>query len=898
MKTFKNTLTITLFLLGFVSWSQTKFNGKILDAESELPIQAVEILNSDYQLLAQTNEDGDFSLELTEDYPLELYFIAQGYLEYNIVLEEPTLSSEPTIFVLEKDANSLDELVINVGNRSRNRTVLNSSVPVTVLTEDEIANSGYTSTAEVIQMVVPSFRHDRVVRGDGTESIRPSSMRGMGTDQILVLINGKRRHISAFLIGDNTGVDLNAIPVSAIKTIEVLKDGASALYGSDAIAGVINIILHDGLEGMADIKAGITSRGDGEYGKFGIRKGFELGDNSVLNISMQAAANAKTVRAGNDMRQQYFGTIRDEQGEIIYYNPEGDLKNEEYFNNPRITMIEGDPDKTSVSTFLNFENKIDENTSIYAFGGYNYTNTLNGSNRFRRSLDDGNVRAIFPDGFLARGRFITHDLSLTAGYQSKSKALGNYDLSASVGNSSVDIGLEDSVNPSLGENSPTDFHLGKQNYLQANLNLDFSKPLDEEENHVLSYGAEVRYEKYQLKEGEEASYINGGVPILDGPNAGQRAPVGSQGYVGYRPENRVNKDRNISAVYVDYSADFWNKLNLGVAGRYEYYSDFGSTINGKVSARYEFLPGLAVRSAFNTGFRAPSMQQSYFSQTQTNFRYDPIVDEIVSRENSTLSLDSDAAKALGATALSPEKSYNISAGLTYQPIRNLFFTLDYYMINVDDRIVRTSFFTVDNPLIKDLFDQYGIEGVQSARYFANAISTRTQGFDLVAQYNLHTANAGDFTFLLSYNYNLHEITGFNNPENLANLNETIFNEERQASASRQQSNLNFMISHKYNKWQSTVRMFHAGKLANSYPVKEEVIGLNTMPALTVFDAEVAYSITPEFKVALGGTNLLNQMPPYAHESINFDGNFKYYNGNGSQLGTAGSAYYLKMTYNF
>src|SRR5690606_30418757 len=298
------------------------------------------------------------------------------------------------------------------------------------------------------------------------------------------------------------------------------------------------------------------------------------------------------------------------------------------------------------------------------------------------------------------------------------------------------------------------------------------------------------------KEGEEVSYINGGVPILDGPNAGQRAPVGSQGYVGYRPENRVNKHRNISAVYLDYVADIWNKLNLGVAGRYEHDSDFGSTINGKVSARYEFLPGVAVRSAFNTGFRAPSMQQSYFSQTQTNFRYDPIVDEIVSRENSTLSLESEAAKALGATALSPEKSYNISAGLTYQPIRNLFFTLDYYMIHVDDRIVRTSFFTVDNPLIKELFDQYGIEGIQSARYFANAISTRTQGFDLVAQYNLQTASAGDFTFLLSYNYNLHEITGFNNPANLSNLNEAIFDEERQAASSREQSNLNFMVSHK------------------------------------------------------------------------------------------------------
>jgi len=898
MKTFRNTLTISLLLLGFVSWSQTKFNGKILDAESELPISSVEVLNSNYQVLTQTNEEGLFTADVSNDYPFELYLVANGYLEFHVVIEENAQFQEPVVFFLEKDANSLDELVINVGNRSRNRTVLNSSVPVTVLTEEEITKSGYTSTAEVIQMVVPSFRHDRIVRGDGTESIRPSSMRGMGTDQILVLINGKRRHISAFLIGDNTGVDLNAIPVSAIKTIEVLKDGASALYGSDAIAGVINIILHDGMEGYADVKTGITSRGDGEYGKLGIRKGFEIGEKSILNISLQAAASAKTVRAGEDMRQQYFGTIRDENGDIIYHNPEGDLKNEAYFKNPRITMIEGDPDKASVSTFLNFENKIDENSSIYAFGGYNYTNTLNGSNRFRRPLDDGNVRAIFPDGYLARGRFITHDLSLTTGYQSKSKTLGNYDLSASVGNSAVDIGLENSVNPSLGEDSPTDFHLGKQNYLQANLNLDFSKPLDYEENHVLSYGAEFRYEKYQLKEGEEASYINGGVPILDGPNAGERAPVGSQGYVGYRPENRVNKHRNISAVYLDYVADFWNKLNLGVAGRYEHYSDFGSTINGKVSARYEFLPGVAVRSAFNTGFRAPSMQQSYFSQTQTNFRYDPIVDEIVSRENSTLSLESEAAKALGATALSPEKSYNISAGLTYQPIRNLFFTLDYYMIHVDDRIVRTSFFTVDNPLIKELFDQYGIEGIQSARYFANAISTRTQGFDLVAQYNLQTASAGDFTFLLSYNYNLHEITGFNNPANLSNLNEAIFDEERQAASSREQSNLNFMVSHKYNKWQSTIRMFHAGKVSNSYPVKEEVIGLNTMPALTVFDAEVAYLVTPKFQVAVGGTNLLNQMPPYAHESINFNGNFKYYNGNGSQLGTAGAAYYLKMAYNF
>lgn len=898
MKFLQSVITCSLMLLSFTNWAQTKMSGQILDISSNLPISEVQVLDEQNRLITETDANGIFSMEIIGDFPLQIFFAKTEYIYYSAVINEADLSTEPIVFLLAPVNNSLEEIIISVGNRSRNRTVLNTSVPVTVLTSEEIENSGYTSTAEVIQMVVPSFKHERIVRGDGTETIRPSSMRGMGTDQMLVLVNGKRRHISAFLIGDNTGVDINAIPVTSIKTIEVLKDGAAALYGSDAIAGVINIILHDNLDGIADFKTGITTRGDGEYGKLGLRKGFNLGESSRLNVSVQAISTAKTVRAGEDMRKQYFGTILNDQGEVIYSDPEGDRKNEEYFKNPRITMIEGDPDKKSVGTFLNFKHQIDEESSIYAFGGYSYTNTLNGSNRFRLPLDDGNVRAIFPDGFLARGRFITHDLSLTAGYNSVNKTLGKYDVSASVGNSLVDIGLENSVNPSLGENSPTNFHLGKQKYLQSSFNFDFSKALDSYENHILSYGAEVRYEAYKLNEGDEASYIDGGVPILDGPNAGARAAVGSQGYVGYRPENRVNENRNISAIYLDYSADLWSRLNLGVAGRYEYYSDFGSTVNGKVSARYEFIPGYAIRSAFNTGFRAPSLQQSYFSQTQTNFRYDPLVDEIVSRENSTLRLDSDAAKALGASALKPEESYNISMGVTLQPTKNLFFTLDYYMIDVNDRIVRTSFFTVDNPLIKDLFERYNIEGIQSVRYFANAIDTKTQGLDIVGQYNLNTETAGDFTFVMAYNLNLFKIVGFHNPSNLEDLNESIFNEERQAASSRKQSNLNLMVSHKYKKWRNSFRMYYAGKISNRYPVIEEVVGLNTMPALAIFDAEVSYFFTPKFQVSVGGTNILNQMPPLADESISFNGNFKYYNGNGSQLGTSGSSYYLKMTYNF
>lgn len=898
MKITNSVFTCIFLLVTFFSWSQTSFKGQVLDASSRAPISKTEILDARYHLITHTDEQGFFTIEIDEEQVYQFFVSKREYIDYHYVSEKTQQNGETEIIYLQPEDNNLEEITISVGNRSKNRTILNTSVPVAVLTSEEIKHSGYTSTAEVIQMIVPSFSHDRIVRGDGSETIRPSSMRGMGTDQMLVLVNGKRRHMSAFLIGDNTGVDINAIPVTAIKTIEVLKDGAAAMYGSDAIAGVINIILYDDIDGTAELQTGITTRGDGEYAKLGVRKGITFNEDTRLNIAIQASANAKTVRAGKDMRKQYFGTQFDKDGNVIYSDPEGDIKNDEYLKNPRITMIEGDPDKKNLSTFLNFDHKLDEASALYAFGGYNYGNTLNGSNRFRLPSDDGNVREIYPDGYLARGRFVTHDLSLTSGYKSFHKLLGKYDLSVSLGNSLVDIGLENSINPSMGTESPTDFHLGKQNLFNSNVNLDFSKSLDTLENHILSYGAEVRYESYKLTEGEEASYKDGGVPIIDGPNSGNRAPVGSQGYVGYRPENSVDESRNIGAAYIDYSGDITSNFNIGIAGRYEYYSDFGSTVNGKIAARYEFTPGYAVRGAFNTGFRAPSLQQTYFSQTQTNFRYDPEIDQIVSRENSTLSLESQAAKALGATALKPEKSYNFSAGFTLQPTKNLFFTLDYYMVRVNDRIVRTSFFTVDNPLIKELFNQYNIKGIQSARYFANAIDTRTQGFDLVGQYNLNTETAGDFTFLFSYNFNLHEVIDFNNPQNLEDLNETVFDEERQAAFSKNQSNLNLMIVHKYRKWRNTLRMFHAGKVSNSYPVKEEVIGLNTMPAINIFDAEVSYAVTPSFQISLGGTNLLDKMPPEADEKLNFYGNFKYYNGNGSQLGTAGASYYLKLGYSF
>lgn len=876
--------------------AQLTLRGKIAAEESNRLIEGATITLNPMHKMTKSASDGSFVLTglKTGVYQLEISSVGLVKFAKTIKLNKDTVL---TVMMTDNSSN-LNEVSISVGNRGKSRSIIKSPVPVQLISSQEIKTSGYTNTAELIQMLVPSFTQNRIVRGDGSETIRPSTMRGMGTDQMLVLVNGKRRHISAFLIADNTGVDLNAIPVSAIESIEVLKDGAAAIYGSDAIAGVINIILKKDTGGSVDVQSGITSRGDGFNTKIGIDKGFALKNNGVLNVAVQGLYVEKTVRAGADLRKQYFGTIKNAAGNVTYSDPVGDAKNAAYAADPKVTMIEGDPQKKVLGTMINYSQPLKNEGKIYAFGGVNYNNTLNGSNRFRLPGDDGTVRSIYPDGFLARGKIVTTDYSFAGGYKQDFKLLGMMDASVSLGGNSVQFNLLNSDNPSLGAKSPTDFYLGTHHFNQYAANLDFVKALDQNKVYSLAYGAEFRVENYSIKAGEEASYIDGGVPILDGPNAGKRAPVGSQGYVGYRPSNAVAQSRNTSAAYAELTADFTKSFTVSAATRYEYYSDFGSTINGKISARYEFIKGYAIRGAANTGFRAPSLQQSYFSQTQTNYTLDPAVGQIVSRENSTLPINSPAAIALGAQPLKPEKSYNVSAGLTALPVKNLFITADLYAVRVNDRIVRTSFFTTSNPLIKKLFDDYNIVGIQSARYFANAIDTRTQGIDIVAQYELHANNLGHFTFLASYNYNLLKIVGVHNSATLASLNENIFNPERIAATATKQNNFTMSIVHNLNGFTSSLRVYRAGELSNQYPIAQKVIGLNTMPALVTLDAEVSYQFKNKVRFGIGANNIFDKMPPLNDPSLSFNGNFKYYNGNNSQLGVTGAYYYAKLGYSF
>lgn len=888
-------LVLAVFSAGTLK-AQITLKGKIGNEGSSQVIEGATIILNPIHKMTKSSPNGSYSFSNLKTGVYQLEISGVGFSKNTKTIN---LSKDTTVNIMLADNSSnLNEVNISVGNRGKSRSVIKSPVPVQLISSQEIKTSGYTNTAELIQMLVPSFTQNRIVRGDGAETIRPSTMRGMGTDQMLVLVNGKRRHISAFLINDNTGVDLNAIPVSAIESIEVLKDGAAAIYGSDAIAGVINIILKKDTNGSVDVQSGITSRGDGFNTKIGIDKGFALKNNGVLNVAVQGLYNEKTVRAGVDQRKQYFGTIKDANGNVIYSDPVGDAKNLAYAADPRVTMIEGDPEKKVIGTMLNYAQPLKNGGKLYAFGGVNYNNTLNGSNRFRLSSDDGTIRSLYPDGFLARDKIVTTDYSFAGGYKQDLKSLGTMDASISYGGNSVQFNILNTDNPSLGANSPTNFYLGTHFFNQYAANVDFVKALDEQKVYSLAYGAEFRVENYSIKAGDPDSYRDGGVPILDGPNAGKKAPVGSQGYVGYRPSNEVDKSRSTSAAYAELTADFTKSLTVSAATRYEYYSDFGSTINEKISARYEFIKGYAIRGAANTGFRAPSLQQSYFSQTQTNYMLDPAVGQVVSRENSTLPINSAAAIALGAQPLKPEKSYNVSAGLTALPVKNLFITADLYAVRVNDRIVRTSFFTTSNPLIKQLFADYNIVGIQSVRYFANAIDTRTQGIDVVAQYELHTADLGHFTFLASYNYNLLTIVGVHNSATLASLNENIFNAERVAATATKQNNFTMSIVHNLKGFTSSLRLYRAGELSNQYPIAQKVIGLNTMPALATVDAEVSYQFKNKIRFGIGANNIFDKMPPLNDPSLSFNGNFKYYNGNNSQLGTAGAYYYAKIGYSF
>jgi iron complex outermembrane receptor protein len=767
------------------------------------------------------------------------------------------------------------------------------AVPVDVIPQEQIESSPSTETNQIIQKIAPSFNFPRPTIADGTDSVRPATLRGLGPDQLLVMLNGKRRHASALVNANNTvgrgssGVDLNAIPSAALQNIEILRDGAAAQYGSDAIAGVINLVLKSDVQPFTfSAKAGTTTHGDGEMLDVSGDGGWGIGRGALV-LTGEYRVRYETNRAGDDPRDQIVP---------------GDAA-----NNPvsQPNTHWGDSYARDSMLFANFNLPIsaDGKQIFYAFGGYSNRHGSHGGN-YRRALQVQNWPQIYPLGFLPLIQPRISDESLTAGARGE-LARWFYDLSGGYGRNKFDFYVTDSLNTSLGPTMPpnqTRFYAGALEDDLWSMNLDVSRPfkLGSLAGPVnVAWGLEWRRDGFQQSAGEPNSYIDGGAKDRGGVLP---APPGAQVFPGFQPSNEVDASRSSKSIYVDLEGDLLPKLRLGVAGRHERFSDFGNTTNGKVTVRYSPLQQLILRGSASTGFRAPSLSQGNFSAISTNFLLNPATQQLEAFQTGTYRVDSAIARALGATDLKPEKSKNLSAGIVWQPLANLELTADYFHIDIDDRIVFSGNFTGARilPLIQPL-------GATAARFFTNAIDTETNGYDLVANYQ-RPILGGRVDLSAAYSRNETDIVGVvRTPPQLEGLGEVLFDriERRRVECGQPEDNVRLMQSYNRGGWNVTTRESRYGEycsftaLVGLLPLDDQVY-----PAEWLADAELAYRWR-NYTFAAGAENLFDNFPDrnlvFREGTTTFtaqsnNGMFTY--PSQSPFGMNGRFVYTRVTYTF
>jgi iron complex outermembrane receptor protein len=715
-----------------------------------------------------------------------------------------------------------DAAIIVTGTRRTDRTLADSPVPIDVLGADAIAQSGQTETNRILNDLVPSFNFPQPSIADGTDALRPATLRGLSPDQTLVLVNGKRRHVSALLNINGTvgrgsaAVDLNMIPGMAIQRIEVLRDGASSQYGSDAIAGVINIQLRSApsggrvtatygrynttLDGVADITGLQTTAGqpfldpsdnrvfaatangerhaeDGRTYTLGANIGLPIFTGGYINLTAEYRDRNPTNRAGFDLRPNY-------NRPTAAFDPR-----ELSFN--RLEFRYGDASTVDINLFANAAVPVGDGWEIYAFGSYgerdglsaaNYRQQSAAANRDYATLAPGqtptaaNFVPLTPDGFLP---FIDTNLQDFAGtFGARGDIAGwHADFSIGYGHNQFDYNVLNTLNTSFGTASQREFDAGGLRYGQTVANMDFSKQYDVGLATPLSVavGAEYRNENFQIRPGDFQSWaagplfrasftttaatcaaqggvFNAGTSVCSFP--GRQAAVGAQGFPGIPTVSTTDESRHSFAGYAELDANIFEGFTAVLAGRYEHFSDFGDTLNGKLALRYEPIQGYALRGSISNGFRAPSLHQQFFTTTSTNFINGFPVDI------STLAVNSPVARALGSRDLEPEKSINLSFGATANPIPGLTFTIDYYRIDIDNRIVLTenlgaagSGTAAVNAAVKAVLDANGFQSIGAARFFINGLDTRTHGVDAVASYRWRTPGFGNWTLTAAYNYN-------------------------------------------------------------------------------------------------------------------------------------------------
>jgi len=776
--------------------------GRVTELGTGTPIVGATVVVVGTQRGTLTDDKGSYRLSVRPG----IWEVTARLVGYGATRKPVTVTSGQSAaldLVLDRSTVNLQAVAV-VGSRRTERTVTDAPVPIDIITADQIKQTGKTEVGQILQMLVPSLNFSRATVADGTDHQRPFTLRGLGPDQVLVLVNGKRRHNGALVNINNSigrgsaGVDLNALTATSIERIEVLRDGAAAQYGSDAIAGVVNIVLKTNAALAASSTVGVTEKGDGQVTQADVSRSVSLGENGYLHLSGEFRDRGFTNRSLPDLRAQYGDSISVAAGAFVR------TANSRVADPYRLNQVnhrQGDAATQDAIGFFNAAKTFDNDVTVYAFGGLSRRKG-EAAGFFRRAGDGRTVRTIWPDGFLPLIRTTIVDRSLSLGVKGTS-AGWKWDLSSVYGFNGFRFDVANSNNASLGAASPTNFYAGTLRFTQITSNAEASRAINAGLAAPLNIaiGAESRIETYGIGQGEPDSWRDGGGllkangrSLFTPGDSLLRGQPGAQVFPGFRPQDEVDKTRNSIAGYIDLETKFTNKWLVGVAGRAERYSDFGSTVIGKATSRFELSRTWSVRGAASSGFRAPSLAQSYLSASSTNFIGNPPVPQ----EVITLPVGSAAARALGATALKPEKSINSSIGLTFTPSPTFTTTIDAYRITIKDRIVFSE--NLLGTAVQNALSSLGYTGQTSARFFTNAIDTRTNGVDVVANYGVTLADQASLRLTWGTNWGRTFVTRIiDNPPQLAALNAKIFGRVERNRLEETQPRLNSRLALSYQK---------------------------------------------------------------------------------------------------
>ncbi len=842
------TLFSLLLVLSAIQIQAQSVSGTVTDANG-IPLIGANIYESGTNNGTTSDVNGKFDLSV-DQVPTMITVSYTGFVSKEIEASGTGLN------ISLAEGTALDELVV-IGTRGKPRTILGSAVPIDNINAADLRASGQVSVDQMLNFKVPSYNSSNQTISDATAHFDPSELRNLGPSRTLVLVNGKRKNQSALVYVNDTpgkgevGTDMKSIPAESIERIEVLRDGAAAQYGSDAIAGVINIILKERTDGEITANTGITTEGDGLTYDVGINKGVKIGNNGFVNFTGSYYHQDYTNRAGEPGGDGLFGVIFGDDDILNGNTPWLQA-------NPDLGMTIGQPEYDKYSALVNLGLPYGKGGEFYATAGYTGRNGKSFA-LYRAPYwitDDAGL--LTPEGEEYQGFQPTFettisDLTFIAGTRNKFGEW-NTDLSVAAGSNAVDYLIGNTINVDLLPNSPTEFDAGAYSFGNIIGNLDVSRTFGK---LGVSAGLEARSESFEVVAGQEESYVDGG----------------AQSFPGLQPDNALDESRNNIGFYAGLDYDLSDNTFIGGAARFENYSDFGSNVSWKINAR-QFIADKkgAIRASVSTGFRAPSLHQIYLSNKQTL-----VSGGTVSNQGTFNNVD-EVIKDLGVPSLDAETSLNLTAGFTYKITNDFSLSADYYNIKVDNRVLFTGEigFDGDDMNVNAVEEVLLANDVTSLKYFVNALDTRTTGFDIVADYS---GSKFDAVLSLNLNETTIENESIESPGAVGDAGYEIFNRKEQSRITSARPGVKALVglTYKLNNLRIGLNNTYFGEVTWQHatdPANDQ-----TFAGKVITDLILGYKFNDKFSANLIVNNLLNVYPDVIDTNGDFvtdlGGRFKY-----------------------